>query len=88
MNVSFRSFLSFSCLVKKISRSITPENIKEKLNFAVQETVNQYTEEHENTFSRNTKSESYVSLKSAPEEYNQLHVTPLYDILNKPICIT
>lgn len=146
----------------------TPENLKEKLDFAIQEAVNQYHEEHEhnNTFSRNrtfdmatimktlysmkggslnkelhelginasasafsqqrkkisawdfenafesfnrqcfdekkykgyrllavdgtvvnmpcnTQSESYVCHKSAPEGYNQLHVNPLYDILNK-----
>ena len=32
---------------------------------------------------RNPQSESYVCHKSAPEGYNQLHVNPLYDILNK-----
>ena len=31
---------------------------------------------------RNPKSESYVCHKSAPQGYNQLHVNPLYDILN------
>ena len=32
---------------------------------------------------RNTKSESYMCNKSVPKVYNQLHVTPLYDVLNK-----
>ena len=32
---------------------------------------------------RNTKSESYMCNKSVPKGYNQLHVTPLYDVLNK-----
>ena len=32
---------------------------------------------------RNTKSESYMCNKSVLKGYNQLHVTPLYDVLNK-----
>ena len=32
---------------------------------------------------RNPKSDSYMCNKSVPKGYNQLHVTPLYDVLNK-----
>lgn len=32
---------------------------------------------------RNPKAESYMCNKSVPKGYNQLHVTPLYDVLNK-----
>ena len=32
---------------------------------------------------RNPKSDSFVVHSGAPNGYNQLHLTPLYDILNK-----
>ena len=32
---------------------------------------------------RNPKSDSYMCNKGVPKGYNQLHVTPLYDVLNK-----
>ena len=32
---------------------------------------------------RNPKTESYICNKSVPRSYNQLHVTPLYDVLDK-----
>ena len=32
---------------------------------------------------RNPNAESYICNKNAPKGYNQLHVTPLYDVLNK-----
>ena len=32
---------------------------------------------------KNPKSDSYMCNKSVPKGYNQLHVTPLYDVLNK-----
>lgn len=32
---------------------------------------------------RNPNSESYMCNKSVPKGYNQLHVTPIYDVLNK-----
>ena len=32
---------------------------------------------------RNPKSDSFVIITSTPKGYNQLHVNPLYDVLNK-----
>lgn len=74
------------------------DRVKTELNLAIAEAVRTYQKENERYFSRNRilavdgtavnmpripKSDSYMCNNSVPKGYNQLHVTPVYDVLNK-----